>query len=291
MNTTTKYYLSSLLLGIFATALVAVFILTISIDMRWMSTVAMVFAFLAGYLVRSKFDAGKSLLGSLILTIAYALFFWLAVSPGGLPSLWFFVPAFCLSSIFGQLTAALKSKRVLLLASNAVLIVILVFIIPMFISGDLTQIMDEKGANFQLTSHEGDLIDSRDLKNEVIVLDFYGTWCKPCIYELPELAKVKSHFANNDKVNFFIVNFDYNGDTIDKAKRFAVKHDLGFNYFYDYDSKAYEKLGLLPYVDGAPSLLIIDTRGNIRLKHVGYNKSETGFVENIINSIEELLIE
>jgi peroxiredoxin len=291
MNTTVKYYLSSLLLGLVATALVAAFILTISLDMRWMSTVAMVFAFLAGYFVRSNFDTGNLLLGSLILTIAYALFFWLVVSPCGLPSLWFFVPAFCLSSLFGQLTADLKSKRVLLLTSNAALIIILVFIIPMFISGDLTHIMDEKGADFELTSHEGELIDSRDYIDEVIILDFYGTFCKPCIYELPELAKVKSHFANNDKVNFFIVNFDYNGDTMDKANRFATKYDFGFDYAYDYDSKAYEKLGLLPYVDGAPSLLIIDQKGNIRLKHVGFNKSETDFVDNMIETIEALLIE
>jgi peroxiredoxin len=291
MNTTIKYYLSSLLLGFVATALVAAFILTISLDMRWMSTVAMVLSFIAGYFLRSRLSTGNSLIGSLLLTIGYALFFFLVVSPGGLPSLSFFVPAFCLSSMLGQYTSSLKSKRALLIGADSVLIIVLAFIIPLFISGDLTHVMNEKGADFLLTSHTGEAVDSRDMEGEVIVLDFYGTWCKPCIYELPELAKVKAAFKDSDKVNFFVVNFDYNGDTIEKAKRFAQKHDFGFDYAYDYDGVAYEKLGLLPYVDGAPSLLIIDQKGNIRLKHVGFNKSETDFVENMINSIEALIAE
>ncbi len=288
MNKTLKFYLVSLLLGIGVTVLTGAFLLTISLDMRWMSTFGIIITFAAAYFIRSKFSVGNRLISSVLMTIPYAIFFFMLVNKD-LPSIWFTILAFAVSALLGHLLSANSSKKALFIGLELSLLIGIFLIIPLFISGDLTQKLNKRGSDFQLTSHSGEIIKSSDLKGKVVLLDFYGTWCKPCIYELPEIAKVRDHFSDNDNVEFIVVNSDQLGDTLEKAKRWTKRFDFDFNFAYDYKSDAYKKLGLVPHVDGAPALLILDQEGNIRLKHVGYNKSETDFVENMIEHIEELI--
>ena len=63
--------------------------------------------------------------------------------------------------------------------------------------------LTEKDFNWDIKTSEGELIDPASLKGEVIFLNFWGTFCPPCIAEMPEIQKIYN--AYNDRVKFILV--------------------------------------------------------------------------------------
>src|SRR5690606_23487015 len=55
---------------------------------------------------------------------------------------------------------------------------------------------------------DGHVIELSDLKGKVIFINFWATWCPPCIAEMPSSDKLHSAFRNNDKVMFLMVDVD-----------------------------------------------------------------------------------
>ncbi len=51
---------------------------------------------------------------------------------------------------------------------------------------------------FELKALDGKLLHSSTLKGQVVLLNFWATWCGPCKEEMPALAKLKHHFSNKD---------------------------------------------------------------------------------------------
>jgi len=283
MGKSMKQYLIFMVFGIVTTILVGSFLLLVSLDMRWMGAVAIILSFITSFW-REK-PEGKPLVKSFVFSIPFAVFFYLVIKPD-LPSIWFLVPAVVASSLLGQLAASQKSRLWGYVVSDLLLIFLLVWSIPLFVGDDLTRFLNEKVEAFEFTDHDGNIISSVGFNNSTVIIDFYGTWCKPCIAELPKLAKVRDRFSDNPNVKFYVVNADQGGDNLEKAKRFEEKYGLGFTYAYDEGMIAYKKLGLASA--GVPSLVILDPSGNVRLKHIGFNASETDFVEKMISHIESI---
>ena len=158
-------------------------------------------------------------------------------------------------------------------------------VIPNDLENSLTVKRYDKLPEFTIHKVNGEKIQSKSLKGKIVVLDFFGTWCKPCILELKELEKIKATF-NEEDVEFIIMNADQGGDTPEKFKAFINKSNYTFEYAYDHDSKIFKQLKLAHL--GLPTLLIIDKNQNIRLQHVGYNTAETNFTKHMIEFINEL---
>lgn len=287
MNKNLKQTLIALGLGSLYTILTGVFLLTISLDMRHMSTWTILLAFGAGYWAGSRSDMNPWVY-NIVSLIPFVIFVKVVILPD-LPSMWFMMLVAAAMSLLGFAArrSGAKLKKTGAWTGMIVAIVFVVLYIPTLIGRDLTKTEDSPAAAFAFTGPDNSLLSSESLKGKVVVLDFYGTWCKPCIAELPELARVRDHFEANQDVQFYIVNSDQRRDTPEKARKFITKHGNGFSFGYDHDRKTYKAIGLTGA--GVPSLVVLDRNGNVRIKHVGYNKAETDFVENMIGQINRIL--
>jgi thiol-disulfide isomerase/thioredoxin len=107
------------------------------------------------------------------------------------------------------------------------------------------QSMDQK--SFDLHSHRG----------KPVVLNFWSTWCGPCVKELPVFdAAVRKY---NDKIDFLFIS----DEPLEKITKFSATHKYQLNYMQSI--KDFEEYGIL----GRPQTFFIDSEGRIISSHSG----------------------
>ena len=282
--TTIKNYLKPFLTGIIVTLIMVLVMLKITMDFQILLFLGATIFFFSGLINWNK--KRHNLIATLLITFIYSsLFIFIVLKE--IPELWYFVPIFFVTTLLGLLYKNNKQKIII---STALITLIMLFlaiiILPEDIENRLTQTKHEKLPEFSINEMSGNVIESQMLKGKVVILDFFGTWCKPCIGELKELDKIQKTFKENSDVIFFVINADIGNDTPEKFKAFIEKNNYNFRFAYDYNSQIYELLKFQRL--GLPVLLIIDKEQNIRIQHVGYNPAETNFSENMIETINNL---
>jgi peroxiredoxin len=280
-----KKILRPLTIGIIVTLVMALIMLKVTIDFQNLLFIGSALFFIAG-LLNSKTSLNY-LLTAILISFIYLLLFTFTVLEQ-LPKLSYFVLIYFISCVLGLYYKKYKLKIIM---SIVVLLSIMSFlsikVIPIDLEDTLTQTKSEALPSFKITKISGDVVDIEELKGKVMILDFFGTWCAPCVKELVELDKIQTKFKDNEDVVFYVINADIGGDTPEKFKAFIDKHNYKFNFAYDYGSEIYKRLKLQQL--GLPVLLIIDKDQNIRIQHVGYNTSETHFLENMIKTIKSFM--
>jgi thiol-disulfide isomerase/thioredoxin/outer membrane lipoprotein-sorting protein len=122
-------------------------------------------------------------------------------------------------------------------------------------------------------------IATDDADAKVIILDFWATWCPPCVAELPELQEVYDWAKDNNKpVAIYAVN---QGETTEQVKQFWQKHNLSIPVLMDENFITAEPF----MINGIPQTVIISD-GKVQQVHVGY---APGIGEQIKAEIQELL--
>lgn len=112
---------------------------------------------------------------------------------------------------------------------------------------------------------EGDTLDTAMLNGKVVVIDFWATWCGPCISAFPYLQNVYEKFEDNPHVEFIVLNSAWSND-IEDAKEWEQENDYTFPLYFDEDSKITDAFG----VRGIPTTFVLGPKGNIQFKKVGF---------------------
>ncbi|MGI9455857.1 MAG: DUF2092 domain-containing protein [Aeoliella sp.] len=101
------------------------------------------------------------------------------------------------------------------------------------------------------------------LGKQVVVLDFWATWCGPCVEALPKLSEVAQDFADRD-VTFYAVNLEEDAETI---RKFLEQADPKINLPVLLDSTA--AVGKKYKVQGIPQTVLIGLDGRVQVIHTG----------------------
>ena len=134
-----------------------------------------------------------------------------------------------------------------------------------------------------LVDLEGNPVSYERIRNKVLVLDFWATWCVPCMKEMPYVQNAYEKFRKRDDVLFMVINSGSN-NTLQDAKGWKGNKTYGFPVFYNTDRSIGEKFGF----NVIPATYIIDKSGLIRFKTIGF---EGPVIQRKIESAVEMLLE
>jgi len=134
--------------------------------------------------------------------------------------------------------------------------------------------------DFTLESRSGTNLRLEDFRGEVVMLNFWASWCGPCRKEMPLMNGLYEQYKD---LGFTIlaVNVDENRD---EAQRFLDAVPVDYPVLYDPESSVSE----LYEVQAMPTTVMIDRDGTARYVHLGY---QSGYEDEYEQQIRELVRE
>lgn len=138
--------------------------------------------------------------------------------------------------------------------------------------------INKPAPEFDLVSLTGEKLSLSSLKGKLVIMNFWATYCGPCIKELPHLQEFYEKIKNDSNISVITINCDKNPAF---AAPFIRKNNYTFPVLYA-DADLRENYG----VRGIPTTFIIDAKGEIKLRMVGFN-SEEPFVPYLESLVEK----
>jgi peroxiredoxin len=125
----------------------------------------------------------------------------------------------------------------------------------------------------------GGRLDLAEYRGKVVWLDFWASWCPPCLTSLPELEKLRKQMPAKD-FQILAVNLDKDPG---KALSFLKKNPVGYPSASDPEGSLPEKFGL----QTMPTSYLIDRDGTIRLVHEGYRSGDIDTIRREVRKLVE----
>ena len=122
------------------------------------------------------------------------------------------------------------------------------------------------------------LIDLTRYKNKIVFINFWATWCRPCIEEMPSIDRAQTKLQN-ENIEFLVAS----NEELDRIQSFIKNHDLKLNYV------KLENLEELK-IQALPTTFIFDREGELVFSETGYRQwddpENIDMITKIINSHE-----
>ena len=119
---------------------------------------------------------------------------------------------------------------------------------------------------FQLPAASGGAVGLADLKGQVVLINFWASWCGPCRQEMPVLEQL---YRKYKPAGFTLLGVNVEPKSGD-AVNFLKSTPVSFPILFDTESK----VSNLYEVSGMPSTVIVDRHGNVRYIHHGYKPGD-----------------
>jgi thiol-disulfide isomerase/thioredoxin len=125
-------------------------------------------------------------------------------------------------------------------------------------------LLGQKAPPFSVPMLDGGSFDlAQHLDDKVVILDFWATWCGPCVRALPIIAEVAASYQDKG-VEFYAVNLQ---DDPDAVRQFLEEHKLSVPVLLDRDGR----VGELYKAEAIPQTVIIGKDGVVQVVHVGFS--------------------
>ncbi|MGD8784554.1 MAG: TlpA disulfide reductase family protein [Thioalkalispiraceae bacterium] len=134
--------------------------------------------------------------------------------------------------------------------------------------------------DFTLKSRSGKNLRLSDFRGQVVMLNFWASWCGPCRTEMPILENFYKRYS---KLGFVILGVNTESDT-SKANAYLRDIKVSFPILYDTSSK----VSKLYNIKAMPTTVMIDRNGKMRFLHQGY---KAGYEKDYKKQIKKLIRE
>lgn len=144
--------------------------------------------------------------------------------------------------------------------------------------------LDEAAPGFALKALDGTSVSLSDLKGKVVILDFWATWCGPCVRSFPAMAAAQEKFKGRADVKFLFINTWENKP--EQASKFITAQKLPFTVLMDSLENGVNTTAANYKVTGIPAKFIIGKNGSIKFKRIGFGGSNEQVVDEISKMID-----
>ncbi len=138
----------------------------------------------------------------------------------------------------------------------------------------------QSAPDFALKSSNGENLRLSEYRGDVVMVNFWATWCGPCRQEMPLLDELYSRYQ---RVGFSLLGVNIDDNT---AKAMNMVAELGVTFPVLFDSR--KEVSKLYQVKAMPVTILIDREGTVRYVHHGY---KPGYEDKYLDQIRSLLRE
>ncbi|MCU0352853.1 MAG: redoxin domain-containing protein [Cytophagales bacterium] len=145
------------------------------------------------------------------------------------------------------------------------------------------QMLDKPAPAFSLVNLEGKPVSLSDFRGKTVIVDFWATWCGPCVESFPAMQQAVNHFKNRSDVQFLFISTREDPKTQkQKVKKLMDKHKYTFTVLLDSNNKVSEAYQVNAY----PTQFVIDKNGVVRFKNEGAHTEAEPLIEELAALIE-----
>jgi len=131
--------------------------------------------------------------------------------------------------------------------------------------------------DFTLAARDGGKVSLAGLKGQVVMINFWATWCGPCRQEMPLFAQLQSKY---EPLGFTLLAVNVEPDSA-AAVNWLKGMPITFPVLFDTDSAVAGRFG----VEGMPSTVFVDRQGQVRYVHRGYKPGDEAKYADMIRSL------
>lgn len=134
--------------------------------------------------------------------------------------------------------------------------------------------------DFVLKSAAGENLRLSEYRGDVVMINFWATWCGPCRQEMPLLDELYTRYQ---RVGFNLLGVNIDDDS---GRAMQMIDELGVSFPVLFDEK--KEVSKLYQVEAMPVTVLVDRHGTVRHVHHGY---KPGYEEKYLTEIRALLRE
>lgn len=140
--------------------------------------------------------------------------------------------------------------------------------------------ISDEAPDFTLKSLKGSNLRLEEYRGQVVLINFWASWCGPCRQEMPVLDRLHNRYED---AGFLVLGVNVEGEA-KPAQKIVDKTNVTFPVLIDKDQKVSELYNL----EAMPSTIVVDRDGIVRYIHRGYKPGdEVKYVEIVKTLIRE----